>query len=83
MSRTVVTAIPDSRPVQTGLETDALPFDALMGMASLEQIEAYLGESLAFALGPALEVKVEPTADPVKLSVPDWAMPPTTPRVRQ
>lgn len=88
MSRTVVSTVPDQRPIQSGLEVDALPFDgstfdALMDAAALDQLQSFLGDSLAFALGQRTEVRVEPTADPVKISVPDAALPAGAPRVRQ
>lgn len=85
MSRTVVTTIADSRPMQSGLDTEALPFGAFMDVASVDQLQIFLGESLAFTLGLKLgtEVRLEPAADPVKVAVPDAALPISAPRVRQ
>lgn len=76
MSRTIVTAIADSRPLQSGLETDATPFGAFVEGATFDQLQAFFGDALAlFQLVGQGGVTVEPQADRVKISVQDLGGP--------
>ncbi|MGP9821466.1 hypothetical protein ACTZWW_15740 [Salinarimonas sp. NSM] len=70
MPLSVVTMVSDPRPVQTGLQTEALAFGSMMETAMIAQIEELMGVSFALlGMGAGTEIAVEPASDRVKISV--------------